>query len=279
MQVPALLCESCGYPIESLIHTPAAKCPECGLAVASSLPSARPGTTWQQPMPLTARPWAWLRTNVATLFHPARTFQRLAIRPGRSLLWLNLLLAAAFLVDPWVGVLVGDPARNWQTRGAWGLLIYGGAWLAELLAGFLFLFALTWVEVAGVRFFAARRGWRLHKHAAWQIAAHASVGWILMAWLQLMGLAISTALVYWFGYSPKGTLDWPILSRPMPMTFAVSGAMAILGLVLGLLIFESLVYIGVRACRYANHADTPLPSVPEPSPARILQPEAPSPAA
>lgn len=254
-----LLCEECGYPLEGLGEKTSdkstfagARCPECGVLVAESMPEARVGSAWQR----RASVRGWVRTCWEVLHRPRETMRGVAIRGlgGRGLLWINLVVAAAVLVDPWVGVLIGDPARGWPSRPtASGVARYGATWVVEVGVGVAVLAMLTWVESVGVRFFGARRGWRVTREVAWQVCAHASVGWIVMGMLPLMGMAVSFALARWFGWSPSGNVDlgWMGMGR-VPWTYVMNGSVVAGGLLAGLMVFEWLVYVGVRECRFAN---------------------------
>ncbi|MFO0858039.1 MAG: hypothetical protein U0640_11865 [Phycisphaerales bacterium] len=247
-----LLCEDCGYSIEGLEDE--SKCPECGTSVASSLPAARPGTLWQHKSSLTN----WCRTNWNALRHPKHMFRTMKIDKGssNSLLAINILIASFFIADPWVGVLIFDPARGARLQGpVIEVAMQGGMLLFWMCVTSLFLLGLTWIECRGVRFFSNRRGWRMTPEAAWQICCHASIGWIIMALLPLLGMAAMVALVRVFHYSPTGVIDLTRWLGPGAPTWHVEAVVRntlTLGAGLaGLMVFESLVYIGARQCKYA----------------------------
>jgi hypothetical protein len=118
----------------------------------------------------------------------------------------------------------------------------------------LVLVLLTWIECAGVRFFAARRGWRLTRAGAWQVCAHASAAWGLCGALAMGVLAAYQGVVRVLHVAPSGFLDLrPVLPRVEWNSVALGGG-TLVGYGLGLLAFEWLVYRGVRACRYAAEA-------------------------
>ena len=87
---------------------------------------------------------------------------------------------------------------------------------------------------------AGTRGWRLTPAAAWQVVAHATVGWIVMGFTSWLGLLFLPVLLP-LSESVGGTLG-----------SAISGAGPLAGALLGLLVFELLVWHGVRECRFAN---------------------------
>lgn len=244
--IHTLLCESCGYQLEDLPSDGA--CPECGRSIASSLPEARPGSPWQQ------RPgfFTWARTGWLVLRRPSQLFDAIRITPSRGgwLLVLNHLLAGALLAAPWTGTLVGDPSR--RARGS-GFVLESlsllGMFLVQTLVLSALLYLLTLIEHRGVRFFSARRSWRLTPDAAWHICAHASYGWVLLGLMPLLGMTLAFISG---AASLRGVID---LSPVLPVTIHVSSAvltgLIVGGLLVGLFVFELLVYIGVRRRRFA----------------------------
>ncbi len=174
-----------------------------------------------------------------------------------QLRWINLVLAAAVMVGPWTGTFVGDPARAARGVGGWReplAMIFTP--LAEVLLVALLLFGLTWIEERGIRFFAARRGWRLTAPAAAQLCSHASVGWLLCGGLSLIFLATLFSVARLFGIAPSGSLD---LRPYVDVTLHWSDVVPLAGLggsyFLGMLAFELLVFAGVRECRYSTVAE------------------------
>jgi hypothetical protein len=237
-----ILCESCGYTIEGL---PAdANCPECGRPAPASFPErARPGSPWQRRPGLRA----FLATNWATLRHPMQTFAsvRLDATSGATLLAINLLIAAVIFIAPWSGTVLDAPGRAVRT-GQTSALLYAGLILVPLQILLLaaVLLVLTLIEWAGIQFFARRRGARLCRLAAWQVVAHASVGWIIAAG------AVWLSLVLWLNLS---FLDlFPSLARLVAASNWAAGLIPGIGGLAGLLVFEILVSIGVHRCRFAN---------------------------
>lgn len=233
-----LLCEACGYVVEGLGDGP---CPECGTSIRSSRPEARPGSPFQ----VRPGPFGWMRTAWLLLRHPGRTFDDIRIEPASAvvLALVNHGLAAMLIVAPWVGVLTWDPSRGANNVAAYGVAF--AIWVVGVV-GVLGL--LTVVEFLGVRFFAARRAWRVSRTTAMQICAHSSVGWIVAG---LGGLLAMAAASRWGPDVGRLLARWS-KSGIGPLTLYVSWASAALGYLAGLLVFEVLVYTGVRRRKYAN---------------------------
>lgn len=244
-----LLCESCGYTISGLPTT--ANCSECGRPVASSLPESRPGSPWQQ------RPGirSLLKTDYLVLRHPLSLFSSIRIHPRRAplLLAIHLLIAAVFLVAPFTGTLIDDPIRSARSgRSADVLLTALIVVPLQVLAVAALLLVLTAIEWAGIQFYTNRKGGRLTPAAATQICAHASVGWVATAAALHLGLVVWLNVSY-FGLSTRISSS-PAVANLAP--FVVVGALAFAGL----LVFELLVYAGVRRNRFSNPLPDPPPA-------------------
>ncbi|MBY0307719.1 MAG: hypothetical protein K2Q09_03165 [Phycisphaerales bacterium] len=171
---------------------------------------------------------------------PRQHARRLRIDSGSSsrLLHTNLFLTAAMLVP---GVM--------PVHGEW-LMIVPFAWLF-MYAGLLLL---TFIETVGLRFFAraAWRRWRVTPAVAWTVCDHASVGWVVGGLLNLLFVAAEPvarlARWEWGNELAKRLIG-------VPITAFVSDTTALrvyASLLLGMLTFETLVFIGVRQCRWAN---------------------------
>jgi predicted RNA-binding Zn-ribbon protein involved in translation (DUF1610 family) len=253
------LCETCGYVIEGM-HA-SAPCPECGTLVGESLPDKRRGTPWQRRPGL----FSWAATAWFTLRHSDRVFRELRVdsRGWKVLLAVNLVLAATTVVAPWVGVFAGDPVRTARNSGLGEYVAAAIVIPIEVLCVTGLLFTLTAIEARGIRFFGARRGWRITRAVSWQICSHASVGWIAMAALFFLGLAAAVpAFEILRRLNLAGRPTWLPMSVREALAIVLGGA----GFLLGMLVFELLVYVGVRRCRFANPPRTP-GTLPAPSPA------------
>ncbi|MCE7974517.1 MAG: hypothetical protein DYG92_09405 [Leptolyngbya sp. PLA1] len=256
------LCESCGYDLSA--SAPSGSCPECGALVAASLPGSRIGSPWQQRPGLLA----WGLTNLGTLLRPADRFRslRISYAGAPTLLAANLLLAGAVMADPWVGATTFDPARSVRDfSNPSQLALYAAVWLAWSLLAALLLLVLTCVEYAGVRFFAARQEWRLTRPAALQVCAHASIGWVLCGVLAIAAMVVPQILIRYFHLALDQRWDLrPAIAYTLDLQTILMVALPSAGYLAGLLLFEWLVFRGVRACRFAAReprTDTPLPTL------------------
>lgn len=230
---PALLCESCGYEIAGLPGE--SRCPECGRPVASSLPDQRPGSPWQQQ----PSPRSLLATNYRAIRDARSLYDMVRVDSGVGLAGCNLLLAAIFLVAPWAGVLIGDPVRR-AAPGRHGIPAALWSIPTQIALVALFLLVLTLIEWTGIQLLARTRSWRLTPEAAWQVCAHATVGWVITAVTSWLGL------IAWLNLSSLGLMPGG------PVGQAAQWAVPLAGALFGLLIFELLVWTGARRCKYAN---------------------------
>ncbi len=231
-----LLCEACGYVVDGIHHDDA--CPECARPIPRSLPAARTGTPWQR-QPAVA---TWCRTAIDTLRHPFGTFERVAIRGDRDrpLLQLNLVIASALIALAawltWLWILSRGKALTYgDVVGSLAIASSAGG-----LGAYLLLRFAVQVEHAGIRFFGARRQWRISDAVASTVVAHASIGWILGGLL-----ACASTFVRFEGLPRLTLFIWTIGPAVWILVLAVG---------VGMLVFELLVYVGVRRCRYANAA-------------------------
>jgi hypothetical protein len=251
------LCEDCGYPVGDL---PAiGHCPECGRAVADSLPEHRKGS----PLQLLGGFKPFLHTAGLVLSQPRRTFRQVRIGPAsarlRAFMLLNTTLAAAFLVTPWVGVLMGDPSRNANLRPGVSPLVVRFAVFVLATVGVAGVLALlTWIEHVGIRFVASKRKWRLTKNAATQIVMHASVGWLAGASTNSFLIPLLFTLIGGLGRrlagQPTGRLS-NLVFQSITIGWSLVAIGMFAGFFVAMLWYEILVYIGVRACKFA--ADLP----------------------
>lgn len=248
-----LLCERCGYVLEGLDERGA--CPECGKPIAESLPSARTGTPFQTSPGLRG----FLRQCWSLVRRPAELFAAMRVEsdPNALLFFFSSGLAAISLVGP-IGIfalLLGDSPEDRVI----GVTVPLFLWLPFVFA----LVFLMWLERVGVVFFSRKRGWRVPRPVAAAICANAAPGWIAAGALVHVGIGLMLLI-------QRITYDLPRGWRPWAETAAA--AMPFLGFIAGMLIFETLVYIGVRRCKYANWVERPAPASPAATPAAPADP-------
>ncbi len=227
----AFLCESCGYDLAGLGEEGA--CPECGTALEESHPKKRVGTPAQQRGGIVAT----LHTNLLML-RSRSAWDHVRIEPRRRAAHLlrNILLATAIVTAM---LLAPGPLAPDGARWTYALAFAGNT--------FLLLILLTIIEHVGVRFFGRQRQWRISRAVADAVCTHASVGWVIAALLLGIGWHVGQRLPL----DPLFVIPAPI-GGGIPITWPV--LLPIAGFFVGLLVFETLVYIGVRRLRFANHA-------------------------
>lgn len=231
----ALLCGRCGYPLDDVRHEPA--CPECGKPIAQSLPRFRTGSHWQ--MSPSVR--YWVLTGLS-LVRWRETFDRVSVGP-RDAVWLlrvnagiaAVLVAGAF-AEPRIDRVFVDERVSLP-----GLL---GTLLLVTPIAYVALRALTGIERAGLRYFGNRRGGRVTPGIARAVTAHASYGWIVAGALAVIGAFVGHAMLRtWYNRAGAG---WVLTILPAHVVFGLAGFF------IGLLAFETLSYLGLLRCRFAN---------------------------
>lgn len=240
-----LLCDRCGYDIESLPKD--AACPECGKPIRESLPEARTGTPWQSRPSLLAALETWRRT----LIRPGRAFAEARAEPDPSLLFLTLITACAAIAalvfvavlpldEPGIPVSGGSMTIISKTfmRVLWPIMLAVAAWPV--------LRFLTWIEERGIRFWGPKRGWRITPAIAKVICAHASVGWLLGSLLSIPAHLLGLAMLEWTNHNNAGILRGPMQLAPITLPA--------LSFIAGMLTFEVLVYIAMNRMKFANRA-------------------------
>ncbi|MBK7405967.1 MAG: hypothetical protein IPJ41_15430 [Phycisphaerales bacterium] len=212
---------------------------------------ARAGTAWQRKPGVVG----WARTNVALLVRPRTTMRAVVVERGRSISFArtNYLVGGAVLAAGlcvaclrfgWMlhRFLDASHHESWVARAGVMTLVFGIGWALGAAA----LRLLTWIEFLGIRAFGRVHRARITPTIATAITAHATAGWVVGAVMMLVGLV---AGVWLHGVAMRqnvggvrGALELAPAWIPL-----LSGLGAIL-------VFDAIVYVGVRQCRFANRA-------------------------
>lgn len=249
------LCERCGYGLTGLRE--GSECPECGRAWALNDPARRVGSPWQQ-----RRLAGLIETCVMLVRRPGVLFETLrpCSGPAQTPLAWGLVLAVVpvwGLVLPRVALLAFEGAARGPGT-SWAALIRGLASAGNavvltatltLIGTVLLLLALTTIERWGLRLIAARRGWRVSRGAAQAIVGHAGLAWPVATGLGALTAWLGPSVLDEIGRACRGVgLD---LGPGFGLTVQ-PWAFAALGFLVGMLWFETLVWIGLRRMRFAN---------------------------
>lgn len=228
----ALLCETCGYVVDRLPDT--GQCPECGRAIASSLPEARPGTPWDQGPSLRS----WLKTGRLVMRRPRRTFEqmRLDVRPG-ELLFYNCLIAACIGAAPFA-ITAARQLRDASGSSALTMLAIGVVAVPLIQC---VLLILSTIERVGIQIVGRAHAWRVTRTVAAAVCELSSYGWVAGAALFTTTFILATSFDDAWQSALGAHSAWRLTLIP---------ASALLGMT----VFETLVYIGVRRCKFTNRA-------------------------
>lgn len=248
-----LLCEQCGYPIQPPSQPPSLPpdqpthqpiCPECGKPTAESLPERRTGTPLTPHATWSASAWALLRT-------PNAVYARVAIdtkASGRFHTWTMLLTllalasaCAVLLVLVHWGELVW-----WRTNATMDYRLVVRqviVWCVSMGVGYPLFLGLAAIERLGLRTIGHAHGYRITPTIAKVITDYASIGWLIGSALLVL------SLLTWFApplYRENG------LNPPLPLRSEVVLWYPVAAILIGLLVFETLAYIGLQRCKFAN---------------------------
>lgn len=230
-----LLCGKCGYVVEGLPREGA--CPECGRAIAESLPERRNRV-----------PTAW-----EVLRHPLRSLDRMPIEDesktmprtfGRCMIAAGVGVMSVPASMALIAAIAFEPVEH-IVNMVLSLLV------AIVLVIFLGpgLVLLTEVEATGLRFLGRRRGARMTHGISRTICSHGSVGWIVAG----VSFAAGVCLVALATLIDASDLSDSVELRPLARVLGFGGAaLAMLGIAAGFLFFEFIAWQGLRRCGFAN---------------------------
>jgi hypothetical protein len=125
--------------------------------------------------------------------------------------------------------------------------LIGGTILGFWLAAAMVLSVLTSIETRGIRLFGRLRRSRITAAVAHSITAHATAGWIAGSVLAAGGFVLGLALYERAMHENVGAVRGLFMLGPIWIPFGA--------LLLGILCFDVIVYVGVRSCRFANRAE------------------------
>ncbi len=220
-----LLCESCGYELTGL--DPSGSCPECDRPVSASLPGNRVGSPWQR----SGGVGGWVRSFVAIARRPMGSWNvvRLDVPSSDRLTTVNLLVSSAMVGVGLASFAAAHDAVEGRQLGEWA-----SVFLAATASAYFILLVCVSIESIGIQLLGKRHGWRIDAVAASTIVGHASYGWVV------------GALVF-FCVGPLSGL-----AREFDALVAAFSGVSIVAAVVGLLSFETLVFVGLRRLRFAN---------------------------
>ncbi|MFG0243946.1 MAG: hypothetical protein ACF8R9_14250 [Phycisphaerales bacterium JB054] len=209
------------------------------------MPESRQGSPWQRGPSV----WSWLGTVWLVLAHPQRMSRTIGIGVGgvRRLQAWNV--AAASVV---VGLCFGYAQARFHLLESLGLSrANAGAQAAFVgvvatIGAFVLVSGLTAIERLGIRFFGRVHKARVTECIARALTAHASAAWLAGAVLMAAGLAVGT-------WAHEEAMAQNVGAGRGPMMLSPA-LLALLGGFLGMLWFETIVYLGLRGCRFANRA-------------------------
>lgn len=201
------------------------------MQIALSLPGMRRGS-WFQRDPHAV---SIIGTSWQVLCHPLRSFDEIRVdRDDRLLLWMHAGVAGILFALLWPLVQGQVVPPDFPLLDIF-MLVPVFVVLVRLL---------IWIEEQGTRFFGRRRGWRITPAIARAICAHAAVGWVLGGVLGVLGWITGSTLESVLRTSALGFLRPLVILSPQWMPLA--------GVLCGMLVFETLSYVGMRRMRFAN---------------------------
>jgi hypothetical protein len=242
----SLLCEGCGYELEGVGAQ--GRCPECGRLAAESRPDHRAGSGWQRSPGL----FSWALTCKRVLVGPGTEFSRVSLGRGcTGLLIVNVAVAAALIVAPWTGVLVGDPARA-ARGGGYESAVLLLSFVVQAALGAVGLYLATAASAAAVVALGRSRGWRLTRRAAWCVACHASAGWIVAGVMPLLLMAVWYTVGTLLKIPVTGVVPGRVRGMQVSWQTVLGAGAPVLGFALGTAVFLVRLLAGARVCRFAT---------------------------
>lgn len=193
-----------------------------------------------------------------TLGRAPEYFRRvsLSLGGGWSLLVVTSFVSATAMLAPWSGIFIADPIRRLRFARTTEHVVRIFAWLATEIGALAILLALLSLSLAfALRFVGLSRGWRHTPRSVILVAAHAAVGWLLVA------SAIWMLLTFWFIatlIAARSTASTRWIGEISGWIATHGGAIGPWTLPLSILSFGAALvawftWIGLRETRFANH--------------------------
>ncbi len=224
-----LLCERCGYDLTGTPRESA--CGECGIAVKESLPERRMGTPFQKkPGVMSFVYTMWLVAR-----RPRAVWDDVRIESNRSLVFGVVCMTIAGLVI-WAGL--GFTSIGKDLRSAYFAF-------ALLFVIFTSLVIMTTIEFLGLQLIGRKNGWRVTSRISQTVCGHACVGWIVAGVLVAIGWQLGARL-------PAAPLTNQVPNWMNPILTSLQFTLPAAGFFIGMMVFETLAYMGVRRLRWGN---------------------------
>lgn len=235
-----LLCEKCGYVIEGLARD--GQCPECGKPVLESLPERRTREPWHQIRPLSQQ----IGSAVRTIMNPWTVTRDLRISQTRLFpFWLIFGLATIACLPLFMPLMSRPASADGLAIWVW-LTIYGVIPSAAVGLGVAIVAAIaTWTESVGIRTIGRGHGYRGTTAIAKSACSSATIGWVVGIVLYAVAVRAFISIELILRESTVRHVYWQDLRTR-------AGLWSLIAILPGFLIFESLAYVGLRQCKFAN---------------------------
>jgi len=183
----------------------------------------------------------------------------LSLGGGWSLLVVTCVVSATAMLAPWSGVFIADPIRRLRfARTAEHVARIFGWLAAEIGALALTMVVLSLLVGFGLRVVGGTRGWRHSPRTVVLVAAHAAVGWLMVAsaiWMLLTFWFIATLLA---AQSTSGSRVIGEASGWIAMHGGRIGPWTLPAFILSLasVVVAWFTWVGLRETRHANEPET-----------------------
>jgi hypothetical protein len=234
------LCEKCGYVLNGL--GPEANCSECGKPAYESHPERRVGNAWQRKRGVKN----YFATIGQHIRHPFRSFESAQLVGKGS---IQFAIICCFIAT--FGSILLSYAYGYSTESVLiesvdvrEILLVGIITSVLVAIGWFFLLVLVGIEYCGIRFFGNRKQYRISRINACVICGYSTPGWIVGYSLAFLFSWITLFLLFSLWITSESDIRNSV-SKLAVVVFDGSW-------LVGMLWFETLVYIGMRKMKFAN---------------------------